>query len=229
MAVIARKQLTGSTQKIKEYAGHEGQLVFDKQTKHLHVLSGTAGKTTELANKSDIPAPQDISGKADKIYVDQQLANKQPKGDYATNTQLTQGLVGKAPSSHTHTKSQITDFPTIPDTSTLIPKSGARGILAGYEQFGAADSTIALSDMADSAMCRSTSIRVSLGTFADDLTYCAATKVIYADAIGEVTLESGIQWVGGSAPTISANNGGFLVIYIINGRGFASLQLIPRQ
>lgn len=55
MAVIARKQLTGSTQKIKEYAGHEGQLVFDKQTKHLHVLSGTAGKTTELANKSDIP------------------------------------------------------------------------------------------------------------------------------------------------------------------------------
>lgn len=98
MAVIARKQLTGSTQKIKEYAGHEGQLVFDKQTKHLHVLSGTAGQTTELANKSDIPAPVDISGKADKTYVDQQLATKEAKGTayskvesdgkYATKTEL---------------------------------------------------------------------------------------------------------------------------------------------
>lgn len=31
---------------------------------------------------------------------------------YATKTELTNGLAGKAPSSHTHTKSQITDFPT---------------------------------------------------------------------------------------------------------------------
>lgn len=229
MAIKQRKQITGTEAQIKGYAGHNGVLAYATDTKHLHVLSGTAGTTTKLANVSDIPAPVDISGKADKTYVDTELAKKQAKGDYATNTALTQGLAGKANTSHTHTKSQITDFPAIPDTSTLIPKSGDRGLLAGYEQFGAADSTIALSDMADSAMCRSTSIRVSLGTFADDLTYCTATKVIYADAIGEVTLESGIQWVGGSAPTISPNNGGFLVIYIINGRGFASLQLIPRQ
>ena len=229
MAIKQRKQITGTEAQIKGYAGHNGVLAYATDTKHLHVLSGTAGTTTKLANVSDIPAPVDISGKADMTYVNAELAKKQNKGDYATTSALTSGLAGKANSSHTHTKSQITDFPTIPDTSTLIPKSGDRGLLAGYEQFGAADSTIALSDMADSAMCRSTSIRVSLGTFADDLTYCAATKVIYADAIGEVTLESGIQWVGGSAPTISANNGGFLVIYIINGRGFASLQLIPRQ
>lgn len=229
MAIKERKQITGTAAQIKGFAGHNGVLAYATDTKHLHVLSGTAGTTTELANRSDIPAPVDISGKADKTYVDTELAKKQNKGDYATTSALTSGLAGKANSSHTHTKSQITDFPTIPDTSTLIPKSGDRGLLAGYEQFGAADSTIALSDMADSAMCRSTSIRVSLGTFADDLAYCAATKVIYADAIGEVTLESGIQWVGGGAPTISANNGGFLVIYIIKGRGFASLQLIPRQ
>lgn len=93
MAIIERKQLTGSTAKINQYAGHEGQLVFDKTTKHLHVLSGTAGKSTKIANVSDIPAPVDISGKADKTYVDT-------------------GLAGKANSSHTHTSVQITDLNT---------------------------------------------------------------------------------------------------------------------
>lgn len=227
MAIKERKQITGTEAQIKGFAGHNGVLAYATDTKHLHVLSGTAGTTTELANRTDIP---NITGKADTTYVNAELAKKQSKGDYATNTALTSGLAGKANSSHTHTKSQITDFPAIPDTSTLIPKSGDRGLLAGHEQFGAANTTvIALSDIADSSMADSTSIRVSLGAFADSLVYCSATKVIYADAIGEVTLESGINWIGGSAPTISANIGGFLVIYIINGRGFASLQLVPRQ
>lgn len=55
MAIKQRKQITGTSAQIKSFAGHEGVLAFDKQTKHLHVLSGTEGKTTELANKSDIP------------------------------------------------------------------------------------------------------------------------------------------------------------------------------
>lgn len=67
MAIIERKQLTGSTAKINQYAGHEGQLVFDKTTKHLHVLSGTTGKSTKIANVSDIPAPVDISVAANTL------------------------------------------------------------------------------------------------------------------------------------------------------------------
>lgn len=59
MAIIERKQLTGTTEQINAYAGHNGQLAFDKTTKHLHVLSGTAGASTKLANVSDIP---DVSG-----------------------------------------------------------------------------------------------------------------------------------------------------------------------
>lgn len=133
MAIKERKQITGTEAQIKSYAGHNGVLAYATDTKHLHVLSGTAGTITKLANMSDIPAPVDISGKADRTYVDTELAKKQAKGDYATNTALTQGLAGKANTSHTHTKSQITDFPTIPDTSTLIPKSGNRGAIAGYE------------------------------------------------------------------------------------------------
>lgn len=133
MAIKERKQITGTEAQIKGYAGHNGVLAYATDTKHLHVLSGTAGTTTKLANMSDIPALVDISGKADKTYVDTELAKKQAKGDYATTSALTSGLAGKANSSHTHTKSQITDFPNIPDTSTLIPKSGNRGAIAGYE------------------------------------------------------------------------------------------------
>lgn len=122
MAIIERKQLTGTTQQINAYAGHQGQLAFDKTTKHLHVLSGTAGTTTKLANVSDIPAPVDISGKADKTevalkadktYVDTELAKKQPTGDYATNSALTAGLAGKA---------NVSD---IPDVSKYLPLSGS--------------------------------------------------------------------------------------------------------
>lgn len=94
MAIKERKQITGTEAQIKGYAGHNGVLAYATDTKHLHVLSGTAGTTTKLANMSDIPAPVDISGKADKTYVDTELAKKQPKGDYTTNTALTQGLAG---------------------------------------------------------------------------------------------------------------------------------------
>lgn len=90
MAIKERKQITGTEAQIKGYAGHNGVLAYATDTKHLHVLSGTAGTTTELANRTDIPV--DISGKADKTYVDTELAKKQPKGDYATNTALTEAL-----------------------------------------------------------------------------------------------------------------------------------------
>lgn len=95
MAIKERKQITGTEAQIKDYAGHNGVLAYATDTKHLHVLSGTAGTTTKLANMSDIPAPVDISGKVDKTYVDTELAKKQTKGDYATNTALTEGLKKK--------------------------------------------------------------------------------------------------------------------------------------
>lgn len=95
MAIKERKQITGTEAQIKGYAGHNGVLAYATDTKHLHVLSGTAGTTTKLANMSDITASVDISGKADKTYVDTELAKKQTKGDYATNTALTEGLKKK--------------------------------------------------------------------------------------------------------------------------------------
>lgn len=125
MAIKERKQITGTEAQIKGYAGHNGVLAYATDTKHLHVLSGTAGTTTKLANMSDIPAPVDISGKADKTYVDTELAKKQTKGDYATNTALTEGLAGKANKAHTHTVSQITDMPNVVlSVNNITPSSG---------------------------------------------------------------------------------------------------------
>lgn len=121
MVIKERKQITGTEAQIKGYAGHNGVLAYATDTKHLHVLSGTAGTTTKLANMSDIPAPVDISGKADKTYVDTELAKKQPTGDYVTNSALTTGLAGKA---------NVSD---IPDASKYLPLSG--GNLEGCLSF----------------------------------------------------------------------------------------------
>lgn len=44
------------------------------------------------------------------------LDSKQESGDYATNTELTTGLAGKAATIHDHTASQITDFDTAVDS-----------------------------------------------------------------------------------------------------------------
>lgn len=193
MAIKERKQITGTEAQIKGYAGHNGVLAYATDTKHLHVLSGTAGTTTKLANMSDIPAPVDISGKADKTYVDTELAKKQAKGDYATTSALTSGLAGKANTSHTHTKSQITDFPTIPDTSTLIPKSGNRGAIAGYES---STRGIIVSDTSADSLTSSGAIAVKQGT--SGTTW---TKVMYMTS-GSVSLGANWKWSGGSAPTL---------------------------
>lgn len=151
MAIKERKQITGTEAQIKGYAGHNGVLAYATDTKHLHVLSGTAGTTTKLANMSDIPAPVDISGKADKTYVDTELAKKQPTGDYATNSALTTGLAGKldatgkaqtAGTADTANAlastakvpySQLTGTPSIPDASKLIPRDGDGGTISVYE------------------------------------------------------------------------------------------------
>lgn len=201
MAIKERKQITGTEAQIKGYAGHNGVLAYATDTKHLHVLSGTAGTTTQLANMSDIPAPVDISGKADKTYVDTELAKKQTKGDYATNTALTQGLAGKANSSHTHTKSQITDFPTIPDA---ILKKGNRGAIAGYEQWTKAGATTTLNvSSGDSLLMEAAgaaaTITVQVGSIGQ-----VATKFVWVSKSNKsITINGNVGWFGEKAPTLN--------------------------
>lgn len=201
MAIKERKQITGTEAQIKGYAGHNGVLAYATDTKHLHVLSGTAGTTTKLANMSDIPAPVDISGKADKTYVDTELAKKQTKGDYATNTALTQGLAGKANSSHTHTKSQITDFPTIPDA---ILKNGNRGAIAGYEQWTKVGATTTLNVSSGDALLMEVAGAAATITVQVASIGQVATKVVWvSNSNKSITINGNVGWFGGNAPTLN--------------------------
>lgn len=198
MAIKERKQLTGTEAQIKGYAGHNGVLAYATDTKHLHVLSGTAGTTTELANRTDIP---DITGKADTTYVKAELDKKQPKGDYATNTALTQGLAGKANSSHTHTKSQITDFPTIPDA---ILKNGNRGAIAGYEQWTKVGATTTLNVSSGDTLLMEVAGEAATITVQVASIGQVATKFVWvSNSNKSITINGDVGWFGGNAPTLN--------------------------
>ena len=91
MAVKERSQIKGTDAQIKAFAGHNGVLAFATDTKSLHVLSGTAGTTTEflpstkLATVATSGSYNDLS---DKPIVDSALSS--------TSTNAIQNKVVKA-------------------------------------------------------------------------------------------------------------------------------------
>lgn len=218
MAIKERKQITGTEAQIKGYAGHNGVLAYATDTKHLHVLSGTAGTTTELANRTDIP---DITGKADTTYVNAELAKKQTKGDYATNSALTSGLAGKANSSHTHTKSQITDFPTIPDA---IPKNGNRGAIAGYEQWTRAGATTTLSVSSGDTLLMECGDKAATITVERSSAGQVATKLVWVfNSNKSITIKGSVEWFGDSVPTLNKDTA--VLLFFFHG-GYTDCRLI---
>lgn len=173
MAIKERKQITGTEAQIKGYAGHNGVLAYATDTKYLHVLSGTAGTTTKLANMSDITA-------------------------------LTQGLAGKANSSHTHTKSQITDFPTIPDA---ILKKGNRGAIAGYEEWTKAGATTTLNIFSGDLLLMETAGAAATINVQESAINQVATKLVWVSLSNKsITINGNVGWFGGNAPTLNKSN-----------------------
>lgn len=219
MAIKERKQITGTEAQIKTYAGHNGVLAYATDTKHLHVLSGTAGTTTKLANVSDIPAPVDISGKADKTYVDTELAKKQAKGDYATTSALNTGLAGKANTSHTHSIANVTglqDALNAANTkaSNAIPKSGNRGAIAGYEQWTKVGATATINTSSGDAVLMepagaAATITVQAGSVGQ-----VATKIVRVSGSNKtITFVGPVSWFGEPAPTLDKANAIFALFY----------------
>ena len=141
---------------------------------------------------------------------------------YATKSEVNTGLAGKANSSHTHTKSQITDFPTIPDTSTLIPKTGARGNLAGYESVKASTASTVIDVSSADAMTISGVEAGATITITATVKNVSSTKVVRVTGddswqiIGSGSPTNGVtlKWVGGTAPTVKAN-----MLLVINYTG----------
>ena len=209
MVIKERKQITGTEAQIKGYVGHNGVLAYATDTKHLHVLSGTAGTTTKLANVSDIPAPVDISGKADKTYVDTELAKKQTKGDYATNTALTQGLAGKANSSHTHTVANVTGLQDALNTastkaSNAIPKAGDRGAIAGYEQWTIVGATTTLNVSSGDALMMQAAGAAATITVQAGSAGQVATKLVWVyNSNKSITINGPVGWFAGDAPILN--------------------------
>lgn len=246
MAIKERKQITGTEAQIKGYAGHNGVLAYATDTKHLHVLSGTAGTTTKLANVSDIPTPVDISGKADKTYVDTELAKKQPTGDYATNSALTTGLAGKldatgkaktAGTADTANAlastakvpySQLTGTPSIPDASNLIPRGGDGGTISVYETQHPLSSGGSIGLGSPSILVvnpGAPSSPVTIGINAGEEEK-GATKLLYVFNASSVTFTPitglALSWTNGIAPTFKTHNIVVLTFHSSNNV-FASL------
>lgn len=97
--IIQRAQVKGTTQTIASYAGLDGQLVVNKTTGDLHVMTGVAGsnkvlpcrETVSQMIKSEAPAP-DLSGYLTKNDASTTYLNKTD----ASNTYL--GKTAKAQS-----------------------------------------------------------------------------------------------------------------------------------
>lgn len=208
MAIKERKQVTGTTAQINAYAGHEGQLVWDKTKKKVVGMSGTAGTNYPMASERHQHSIANVTD------LQKYLDGKQAKGDYATTKALTDGLAGKANSSHTHTKAQITDFPTIPDTSTLIPKTGNRGALSGYETWTKVGATTTLDVSSGDALLMETggaaaTINVQAGAIGQ-----VATKLVWVSLSNKtITLNGNIGWFAGVIPTLTKSSAVFVFFF----------------
>ena len=96
------QDLSGLATKTELQTGLAGKA----NTKHTH----TVAEVTDLNST--------LSGYVTTATLTTELAKKQGKGDYATNTALTQGLAGKANTSHTHTIANVTNLQTTLDAKT---------------------------------------------------------------------------------------------------------------
>lgn len=276
--IIEKQQVRGTSASIAKYAGKEGQIVFNKDNKRLHVMSGTAGQSTQylstaqaatktqlstkldtatynsdkntFATKSQIPDVSNLATKsevtsglnskvntstytADKATFALKteipdisgLATKTQLSGYATTTSLTQGLAGKldktakaasatvADSANAVAWDNVSGKPTIPDTSTLIPKTDNRGTIGGYQT--TLSGTIISPTLSDSLYTNQTAISV-----VDGKAGTAWTKVMKITSTVAVTVGCSDlwKWVGGSAPQVKSP--GLLVCHWNNDGGF---------
>lgn len=215
MAIKQRKQLTGTTAQINAYAGVEGQLVWDKTKKKWVGMSGTAGTNYPMASESHTHSISNVTN------LQSTLDGKQPKGDYATNTALTQGLAGKANSSHTHTKSQITDFPTIPDA---ILKNGNRGAIAGYEQWAKVGATTTLNvSSGDSLLMETAGAAATITVQASAINQIATKLVWVSNSNKSITINGNVGWFGENAPTLNKST---VVLLFLFHDGYTDCRLI---
>lgn len=156
----------------------------------------------------------------------------QPKGDYATSTALTEGLAGKAAVVHMHTTSQVdgldatlsskanaSDLSAKANASDVIPKANARGNLAGYETPVVQSGALTISSTSRDTNCVTGAVQITVNNGSGSQAWTKTVALTNASA--RVSLGPSWKWVGGSAPTVSANC--VLVLHWCNTFGVANL------
>ena len=244
--IIEKQQVRGSSASIAKYAGKEGQIVFNKDNKRLHVMSGTVGQSTQYLSTAQAATKTEVtSGLANKVdtstYTADKstfalkteipdtsgLATKTQLSGYATTTALTQGLAGKANATHTHAISDVTNLQTTLDgkaasshnhDSTYIKIAGSRGNVGGYENLQSQATALTVSNTTRDGCCITGAVKITVNNGSSDQTWTKTIGITNASAT--VTLGSSWKWVGGSAPTIAAN--GVLVVHWCGTFGIAN-------
>lgn len=189
MTIKQRKQLTGTTAQINAYAGVEGQLVWDKTKKKWVGMSGTAGANYPMASESHTHSIANVTGLQDALNE-----------KLATTAQIPY--------------SQLTGTPSIPDVSGLIPKTGYRGALAGYETWTKVGATTTLSVSSGDAVLMETggaaaTINLQVGTAGQ-----VATKLVWVALSKKgITLNGTVEWFEGVVPVITKSNGVFVFFF----------------
>lgn len=144
---------------------------------------------------------------------------------YATKTEVTSGLAGKAPTSHTHTVANVTglqaaldgkqakgDYATTSAVNAKININGARGLIAGYESIG---NHTTITDTSPDSNETANAVTVNNG----QANVCW-TKIVHLTAASpSVTLGGNWKWQNGTNPELKQN--GFLVLCWCNTMGLA--------
>lgn len=148
--IIEKQQVRGSSASIAKYAGKEGQIVFNRDNKRLHVMSGTAGQSTQYLSTAQAATKTQLSAKLDASTYNSQKAN------FATKSQVTSGLASKVnTSTYTADKATFALKTEIPDTSGLATKTQLSGyattaaLTQGLAGKANASHTHAISDVTD--------------------------------------------------------------------------------
>ena len=234
MAIKQRKQVTGTTEQINAYAGVEGQLVWNKTKKKWVGMSGTAGTNYPMASERHQHSIANVTD------LQKALDEK------ATKTELTNGLAGKADKAHTHAisdvtglqnalngklattakipYSQITGTPSIPDVSGLIPKTGDRGALAGYEKWSGTGATATLSVSSGDTLLMSTGGAAATINVQASAVGQVATKLVWVSLSNKsITINGSVHWFGDNAPTLNKAN---VVLLFLFHDGYTDCKLI---
>lgn len=159
MAVKERSQIKGTDAQIKAFAGHNGVLAFATDTKSLHVLSGTAGTTTEF-----LPST--------KVATKTELANYTPTASLATVA--TSGDYG-----------DLSGKPTIPTVPTKVSAfENDKGYLTTHQSLADYAKTADLATVATSGNYSDLSGKPSIPVIASGTTdLTAGTSALATGAI----------------------------------------------